>query len=130
MRAVLESIWRPIYTRFVAFAVYLLMITLMLPSAQQLIAQEMRISLVLAERVALFTGSLYLGIYLLGEITRALVFTRQYQDAVVMSALLVGAMARSYTIALGLILIVSIAAEAWRHLQGRAASETAATSGQ
>lgn len=130
MRAVLESIWRPIYTRFVACAVYLLMITLMLPSAQQLIAQEMRISLVLAERVALFTGSLYLGIYLLGEITRALVFTRQYQDAIVFGALLVGVVAKSYTIALGLILTVSIAAEAWKHLQARAASDEVATSGQ
>lgn len=100
---------------------FFLMVVMMQPHVYTLVAQELRISSNLAMQVTVFTGSLYVAIYLLGEAMRALVITRQYRDGIAIGAMFIGVLAGSLQVAIGLVLLASILDRAYGYWSERQA---------
>lgn len=111
----LAALWQSLARRLAPFVVFFLMTILMQPVVAAFMAQELRVSSLLANQMASIGGSMALAIYLLGEVLRALVFTKQYQDGIAIGALFVGVLFGSLQVGLGLILLVSIAARGHEH---------------
>lgn len=119
--ATTKELWHPVSGRLAPIAMFFLLVVLMQEHTQILIAQELRISLVLAEKITMFTGGIYLGIYLLGEFMRAMVLTKQYRDGIAIGAVFVGLLFNSLQVAIGMVLLASIGSRAYDWLKSRQA---------